>query len=146
MSWLDKKQHWFAALRLFFGTIYTLNFIYCCLVHIKIEIDNPGSAKCITVDGVNHPITPTQLSDPNQITDMSQILYRVNIAGIFVNLLLAVQAVFCIFAPRVYLETARKTTGLVLLTNLIFLCVATYARFCHGGKVCSGDYLYSGVD
>lgn len=30
--------------------------------------------------------------------------------------------------------------------NLIFLCVATYARFCHGGKVCSGDYLYSGKD
>lgn len=77
---------------------------------------------------------------------MGQIFYRVNTAGIFVNLLLAVQAVFCIFAPRVYLETARKTTGLILLVNLIFLCVATYARFCHGGKVCSGDYLYNSID
>ena len=38
-----------------------------------------------------------------------------------------------------------KTTGLLFLINFVFVTVATYCRFCHAGRVCSGDFLYEGA-
>ena len=34
----------------------------------------------------------------------------------------------------------------IICINFVFLSVVTYCRYCHYGKVCSGDYLYEDFD
>ena len=142
-NWIEKVKFWFATVRFLVSICFMLNFMYCMILDVKRRKLDPDSQElCVAKLGVNHPITITELTDLTFVTLVGVQFYRLNITGFSLNFVNILQALYCLFAPRNHGKIANTSTGVFLEINGSFLCWVTALRYCHAGKVCSGDYLY----
>ena len=75
------------------------------------------------------------------------MFFRVNVAGFCLQLLNQCAATMEIVSQSRDAQKVIQKTGKILVgINFVFLNVVTYCRYCHHGKVCSGDYKFEDVE
>ena len=136
----QRMNFWWSTTQFVICTVFAANFLYFTVVHSMREAHL--EARCIAKVGINHPIKITANTNIEEITDVGNQFFVTFIFGFMLSVITAVWSVGAIFLSQRSQLKSQTLGNIISLANFIYLLSVTCLRFCHAGKVCSGDYLY----
>lgn len=110
--------------------------------HVKRDEQLGHTTRCTAKEDINHPINITKNTDLESTIDMGQKFFVCFVAGLVINLLQAIWAIVACFISQSKQSCNYAMQATFFVINVAYLIAVTLMRFSHGGKVCSGDYLY----
>ena len=81
INWIDKVKYWLASVRLIVAVVFMFNFMWFIISDSKRQNNNPNYDLCTVKVGINHPITPSALTDVSKLNFVGKEFFRIIITG-----------------------------------------------------------------
>lgn len=138
----QRMTFWWSGTQFVLCLVFTGNFLYLMREHLEKDREIGHKARCVAREGINHPITVTKNTDLDQTTNVGDSFFVCFVVGLILNILTLTWSLASCFMNRLSQSCNYAMQTVIFIINNIFLVAVTYMRFCHAGKVCSGDYSY----
>ena len=134
--------YWWSSVTFTLSILFMGNMIYFMLLHQRIDEELGHKTRCVAKHGINHPINVTGDTDMDYVVDVGKMFYMIFFVGVFTNLVNALYSLCACFTFQTWKSCHQAVLVILYVATLGYLVGVTYLRYDHGGRVCSGDFLF----